>query len=273
MRRLSSSILMTSPVVCTALAGCAAGNDEATAVEAASEVRTASCPADVLVRFRDLQMRSVFPGSLSRDDAAAVEGISRVLAAEGDFGFRGNLVEKASGRCTYQNDTAERAVLYTRGGEDIFRVDIALLGRTVHVFASPSSYAGGLSFQGDATARFSTNLAGPSARPEWIELGTARVAAGEEPGVPLANGSETFLDDRPEGMRVSVPVGGATATVVDQQLAFCEATKNEAMSGDTQTVFDLTWDYEIDDGWNGCTFAFDGPGFHAKLEGGFSVED
>jgi hypothetical protein len=101
---------------------------------------------------------------------------------------------------------------------------------------------------------------------------TAELRAGVQ-GLHLPNGASEVDDSRPETLRVVVPAANAKATVTDAYLANCTVTVDPALSNRTRTVFDLTLEYEIDDGWNGCTFEFSARGYKSTLEAGFFVDD
>ena len=92
-------------------------------------------------------------------------------------------------------------------------------------------------------------------------------------GISLANGADIERTSGPESLRVIVRHAAATAKVTDASLATCDATKNASLSTTSTTVFDLSLDYDRDDGWNGCTFEFTAPGYKATVTAGFSIDD
>jgi hypothetical protein len=108
---------------------------------------------------------------------------------------------------------------------------------------------------------------------EQLAAETAEVRAGALQGLRLPNRASEVDDSGPESLRVIVPVGGAKATVTDSSLASCTATIDASLSTERRTVFNLALEYEIDDGWNGCTFEFVGRSYKSTLEAGFSVDD
>jgi hypothetical protein len=91
--------------------------------------------------------------------------------------------------------------------------------------------------------------------------------------IKLANGADVTEDRQPEKLRVEVPVAGAKGKITNSGLANCTVTLNPTLSTSSKTTFDLTLDYELDDGWNGCTFQFTAPGYKSTLDAGVNVDD
>jgi ABC-type Fe3+-hydroxamate transport system substrate-binding protein len=101
---------------------------------------------------------------------------------------------------------------------------------------------------------------------------SAQVTKANRPEVTLTSGTNPAILDGPDHLTVIALQPNVTAKVVEESLAYCTVT---VVPGDaTQTKFDITIDYELDDGFNGCEIAFDdGAGYHADIEIGFSIDD
>jgi hypothetical protein len=287
-RRILLSILVLLSFTTTA-AGCAApatlSEDDVSSSEDA--VRTAKCPGSIAVDVSALSMRTFFAELGAPADYNAMKATAADLAARGTIHFEGSLSEKKSGRCTYGSG-ASTAALYTKGGKDIVRLTTSAAGRDVYVYTYPKTWTPELSYTRSSSARVVTAIApdidpaddvdaSEAPAPFWVTLGSGRAAKGfasqAADGITLANGADETVEDGPNSLRIIVPAGTASATVSDSSLANCEAKKNAALSNTTRTVFDLSLEYESDDGWNGCTFDFSASGYHATLSAGFSIDD
>jgi hypothetical protein len=91
-------------------------------------------------------------------------------------------------------------------------------------------------------------------------------------GTTLKNGADKTVDGGPLKWRVTAMAKGATPNVTQSDLATCTLTEVKSASTDKKTVFDIAIDYELDDGWNGCTIEFTAPGYKATLEIGEFID-
>lgn len=273
----------------TLLTGCGADTEaDANAESSAAEVRTSRCTNEVAAHVTSFAMRSYFAELTSPQDYNAMKAVSARISDRGSIEFVGVLKSRASGRCNYESaDGAMSGALYTKGGKDILRLSFRDNGgHGIYIYTYPTAFAPELKYAANASARIVTPLSSTSSAdayddvdaseapaPFWVTLGSGKAVAGRSAGDTLANGASIERDDGPDSLRIVVPAGSATASVIDSSLATCEAKKNEVLSTSDKTVFDLTLEYEIDDGWNGCTFEFKATGYSAQVTAGFSVDD
>ena len=92
-------------------------------------------------------------------------------------------------------------------------------------------------------------------------------------GIILRNGAVRTLDNGPDTLKVTASAGSAKAKVIDSSLATCTVTVDHGASTTKKTVFKIDIEYEVDDGWNGCTIDFSAPGYKSTLEVGLNVDD
>lgn len=279
--RLLLSFLSLSSMI---VAGCSAETSapEGDVDSTEDAVRTAKCPASISVDVSSLRMRTFFSELHAPSDYDAMKAASADLGGRRTLHVEGAITSKKSGRCTYANGAA---VLYTKGGKDIVRLSTKAAGRDVFVYTYPKSFSPEITFAKSSNARIVAALApnldpaddvdaSEAPAPNWVSLGSGRALKGmPSDGLVLANGADETRDDGPDTLRVIAPAPGATATIHDESLATCEAKVNAALSNASRTVFDLSLEYEVDDGFNGCTFDFKAPGYHASLTAGLSVDD
>ena len=132
--------------------------------------------------------------------------------------------------------------------------------RTLHTALITASLARG----GCAVA------AGDSAPEQNVAVATSDL---QTKSITLKNGAARTIDSEPDALTVTVPVRNAKAKVVESELADCTITVNKARSTKKKTVFQIEIEYELDGGWDGCTFEFTGPGYKSTLEAGVFIDD
>jgi uncharacterized protein YcfL len=92
-------------------------------------------------------------------------------------------------------------------------------------------------------------------------------------GHTLKNGADLSINNGPDTVRVTATAKGVKATVTDSSLATCDVKVNASASSNSKTVFDIAIDYQLDDGFNGCTIAFKGDGYSSTLTVGLDIND
>jgi hypothetical protein len=278
--------LVLIPIVALASSAAIACTTPTSSAEESTEasenaVRTARCSESIAMNVSSLEMRTFFAELSDPSDYNAMKSVAFEIGARQTIEFAGSLASKASGRCNYEGADGAKAVLYTKSGKDILRLSFTISNHEVFVYTYPKKWAPEIEYAADAPARFMTTISAQVDPPEedvmlppfFVTLGTGKARGGHDQGLVLPNGADITQDDRPDTLRVVVPKGNATAAVTDSSLASCEATKNTALSTSAKTVFDLSLEYEVDDGWNGCLFTFTATGYSSQLTAGFSIDD
>lgn len=275
---ISSTYGIGSSLAFVAMVGCSGAPDSEVA-STESEVRTAACPDEITAQVSALEMRTYFAELPEPAQYAPIKSVAAAFAAKGAFEFKGTLSTQRAGRCTYDAADDAQAVLYTKRGTDVLRIDLRQNNRDVYVFTNPISYSPSLTYAANATARFVTPIAGSPAAPtdegspSFVSIGTGKVGAGGHLGLLMASGAEEERDNAPDTLRVTIPAARATTVVGATSHARCVVKRIAKLSNATRTVFDLSLDYDLDDGWNGCEFEFSAPGYSATLRAGFYADD
>jgi hypothetical protein len=265
------------------LAACSsstAGAPEDASGDEVSEVRVAKCPATLALRFGKPKVFKRTPapfggGAFSPAEKARVESVMQETRQLESIDANLTLDRTTTGKCFYKGAGAERATFRTQNGKDLLQI---FEPNGLQVFAFPSSYdVGGLVFPKNASATLMANVAasGPfsDGATRSVKIGQAPLASGRtDDAVVLGSGTNDPILDGPESIRFVAKAADVTAFVASSFLATCTVTK-EASSA-TETRFAIAIEYDLDDGFNGCTIEFSNDaGYRADIDVGLFIDD
>ncbi len=254
--------------------GCSGSDAEAPTDADESDIRVAQCPNHVDLAVAKPAVYKSAPRKTSSGQAFSrgqTESLERVMAQArtlGDHTFSLSLERAANGRCSYRGADAQ-ATFRTTGGKNVFQVFAV---NNLQFFAFPTSYSkSGLQFEDGAHASlFASIVVGDSAFAS-VKIGSAPVLAGSTaPTLTVSNRGDVSRLDAPDAATIVARGGAVTATVTSETLATCEITKVGGNAAETR--FKVSVQYELDDGFNGCTIALAGSGFSAKVTLGTNVD-
>lgn len=250
-----------------------------------SEVTVARCPAEVKLALGKPTVAKTTPTTTFDGNALSATEVDRVAAVmESTRGLAGldlalTLDRTQSGRCFYKGaEPGQSATFRTKNGNDIFQV---FLPSGLQAFVFPDDYGtSGLVFGPNASASLMANVSasGPFSDGASISVRIGSAAIGgpsRGPGpVVLEAGADLELLDGPEKVSFIAKGKDVTGSVTSGFSANCVLEENEAASTDTEKHFDLTVDYHLDDGFNGCTVEFtNAKDFDAVVQVGLFIDD
>ena len=280
MKKLTGSLGLSFLALSLLAAGCASATsgDEATA-EDQSDVRVAACPATVALRFGKPKVAARTPAPFDGSEFSAPEKarVESVMAATRNLSSvetKLTLDRTSSGRCFYKGAGEERATFRTKGGKDIFQI---FEPGGLQVFAFPSSYdANGLVFAPNSSATLMANVGASGAFSDGatrsVKIGRVAFADPAKGATVLQSGTNDAIFDGPERVTFIAKAPNVTAFVATTFLAECTILKEESSA--TETRIEVGIEYELDDGFNGCSIEFSNDaGYSADINVGLSIDD